>query len=189
MASLGEQLKAFAEKTKADMATVVRQSGLRMGQQMVVMSPVGQPDTWKANKNQAYMRETYNLFADAINADLQPGEKRVRRKSAKALRKEFANVAGKGYVGGRFRANWQYGEGAINTDTSQPPDASGNGSIGRIKVGLDGWTPGQTIFITNSLPYSLALEYGHSKQAPGGFVRITVADFQNFVTQAIASVR
>ena len=40
MANLGDQLKAFAEKTKADMATVVRKTAFSLGESMVVMSPV-----------------------------------------------------------------------------------------------------------------------------------------------------
>ena len=40
MASLGEQLKRFSEKTKLDMATVVRKTAFSLGESMVVMSPV-----------------------------------------------------------------------------------------------------------------------------------------------------
>jgi hypothetical protein len=37
----------------------------------------------------------------------------------------------------------------------------------------------------NNLPYAVPLEYGHSKQAPGGMVRITLARFQQIVDEAI----
>ncbi len=37
----------------------------------------------------------------------------------------------------------------------------------------------------NNLPYAIALEYGHSDQAPGGMVRITQARFQQIVEEAI----
>ena len=40
-------------------------------------------------------------------------------------------------------------------------------------------------FFTNNLPYAAALENGHSGQAPGGMVRVTVARFQQIVLEAI----
>lgn len=132
MASLGEQLKAFSEKTKADMATVVRKTALSLGESMVLMSPV---DT------------------------------------------------------GRFRGNWQYGADAINTSTGGADDKSGRTALNRIQAGIRGWKPGQTIWITNSLVYGPRLEAGWSKQAPAGFVRVSVANYQQYVADAIASVK
>ena len=57
MANLGDQLKAFAEKTKADMATVVRKTALSLGESMVVMSPV---DTGRFRGNWQYGADTIN---------------------------------------------------------------------------------------------------------------------------------
>lgn len=34
---------------------------------------------------------------------------------------------------------------------------------------------GDQIYITNNVPYAVPLEHGHSKQAPGGMVRVTIA--------------
>lgn len=94
-----------------------------------------------------------------------------------------------GYVGGRFKNNWQYGVGSINTDTSAPPDQAGGGSTGRINQGLVTWRPGQTIFITQSLPYAYRLEHGWSQQAPSGMVRLTVLEFQSKVRQAAEKLK
>jgi len=132
MASLGDQLKAFAEKTKADMATVVRKTAFSLGESMVVMSPV---DT------------------------------------------------------GRFRGNWQYGADTINTSTGSADDKSGRTALNRIQAGIRGWKPGQTIWLTNSLPYGPRLEAGWSKQSPAGMVRVSVANYQQYIADAIASVR
>jgi hypothetical protein len=90
---------------------------------------------------------------------------------------------------GRFKNNWQYGAGAINTDTSAPPDSSGAGSITRIQQGLNGWKPGQTIYITQSLPYAYRLEHGWSQQAPSGMVRLAVLEFESQVRKAAADLR
>jgi len=132
MASLGDQLKAFAEKTKADMETVVRKTAFSLGESMVVMSPV---DT------------------------------------------------------GRFRGNWQYGADTINTSTGGADDKSGRTALNRIQAGIRGWKPGQTIWLTNSLPYGPRLEAGWSKQSPAGMVRVSVANYQQYIADAIARVK
>lgn len=85
---------------------------------------------------------------------------------------------------GRFRGNWQYGT-AVNTDTSSANDKTGGVVMGRIAAEIANWRSGQTIYLTNSLPYARSLEYGHSKQAPQGMVRITVADFKQTLRNAI----
>jgi len=39
------------------------------------------------------------------------------------------------------------------------------------------------------VPYAYLLEFGHSKQAPGGIVRITAEEFQRFFTESVQEVR
>ena len=46
---------------------------------------------------------------------------------------------------------------------------------------------GATIYLVNNLPYAVRLEYGWSKQAPAGMVRITAAEFQSIVDDAARS--
>jgi hypothetical protein len=85
---------------------------------------------------------------------------------------------------GRFKANWVVGNGSINTSTTESLQAANNSNeISSIKVN------GQTIFITNSLPYAQRLEYGWSKQAPLGVVRITAVEFQSIARQVGAELR
>lgn len=92
-----------------------------------------------------------------------------------------------GYVGGRFRANWQYGFNVPQSGVTDGIDADGGATIGtmgeRIKVaGSDG-----IHYIVNNLPYANALEYGnHSSQAPNGMVGITVTEFEDYVTKAVS---
>ena len=131
MASLGDQLKAIAERNKVKLSLVVRKTVLDMAGQMIRLSPV---DT------------------------------------------------------GRFRSNWQYGGGLMNTDTGSRIDASGASSIGRITAGIGGWRPGETMWITNSLPYAQRLESGWSKQAPAGVVRTTFASFEAHFARALGEV-
>lgn len=94
--------------------------------------------------------------------------------------------APKGYVGGRLRANWNVALGTVDTTTTVAVDPSGDMTIARgaqIIAQADGT---KDVFITNSLPYALPVEYGHSKeQTPEGMVRVTVAEFQDYVAQAV----
>jgi hypothetical protein len=89
---------------------------------------------------------------------------------------------------GRFRANWNVAFGHVDTLTTPSTDKSGGKTRERVRIQLNGWAPGAgDIFLTNSLPYAIPLEYGHSKsQAPQGMVRLTVAEFQTFVNAAVA---
>lgn len=94
-----------------------------------------------------------------------------------------------GYVGGRFRANWQYGLGSFDPSTSTKTDKSGASTISAI-VGEVGSSPaGQVHYITNSLPYGDRLENGWSRQAPNGMVHLTVLEFQPIVDAAARALR
>ena len=96
----------------------------------------------------------------------------------------------KGYVGGRFRANWQYGNvmGAGIPMSDLPNiDKTGNASIERIRVGVSAAPASGVHYLCNNLPYARALEDGHSTQAPSGMVALTVVEFNNAVQQAVQS--
>lgn len=93
------------------------------------------------------------------------------------------------YVGGRFRANWNVAFGRIDTLTTPSTDRGGSKTIERIRIQLNGWKPeAGAIYLTNSLPYAIPLEYGWSDQAPVGVVRITVTQFQTYVNAAVAEL-
>lgn len=80
---------------------------------------------------------------------------------------------------GRARANWFIAEGAprIETTTSTVPQTYSS-------AGLEGK---RVIYITNSLPYIVPLEYGHSKQAPHGMVRKAIAEVSAVINTAEAA--
>lgn len=94
-----------------------------------------------------------------------------------------------GYVGGRLRANWaasyQFPAVRVTIDvdpTGERTILKGAATIGRAMGD-------EPIFITNSLPYAIPVEYGHSSvQAPAGMVRITVTEFQTYVDNAVRSL-
>ena len=160
--------------------TIARKTADRLLNSMINKSPVGNPDVWKANQQAQYMRETHNMWVDVINADLGKGDKKVKRIAQKKLREAFPNVAGEHYTGGRFRSNWQVGIGSMNEATNASP---GDDAAKRGAVAIEAFKAGQTIWITNNLAYAKRLEYGWSKQAPGGMVRLALQDFSRIVDE------
>lgn len=86
---------------------------------------------------------------------------------------------------GRFRGNWQVGlatrpVGAIDVESKD----SGN-VISRELPKITSAQLGGQVFITNHLPYSLNLEFGWSRQAPQGMVRLTFANLDHIVSEAL----
>lgn len=98
----------------------------------------------------------------------------------------------KGYIGGRFRANWQYGNwsgAGIPVNDLPDIDPSGQVSIDRINAGLpDRGAAGMRHLLRNGLPYALRLETGWSTQAPGGMVGLVVAEYADIVEAAAQEV-
>ncbi|MHB0806009.1 HK97 gp10 family phage protein [Stutzerimonas nitrititolerans] len=86
---------------------------------------------------------------------------------------------------GRARGNWQTSVGQPTPNEIERDDKSGAQVIGEVQAR----TPeraGQEVFLTNNLPYIYSLEYGSSKKAPEGMVRINFARVQKIVAKAIA---
>lgn len=90
-----------------------------------------------------------------------------------------------GYVGGRFRGNWQIGIDEPATGTIDAVDVSGGATKNKLAAAVEKITAGGVTYITNNLPYAIPLEYGHSTQAPSGMVRVTVARFQSIAKRVI----
>jgi hypothetical protein len=94
-----------------------------------------------------------------------------------------------GYVGGRLRANWTVALVAPDTTTTEAVDKAGSSTIAKGSQTILASDGEEDIYITNSLPYAIPVEYGHSGvQAPQGMVRVTVAEFQAYVEKAVAEL-
>lgn len=93
-----------------------------------------------------------------------------------------------GYVGGSFRANWMFGNGAIDYSTIDSTNSSD--SIQALNSGMLNFHLGDTVYFTNSQPYAQRLEYdGHSTQAPKGIVRPAVQLFKSTVKKEAAKIK
>ena len=95
----------------------------------------------------------------------------------------WACPAPAGYVGGRFRNNWQYGFGGMGNKTRINPDAGGSESYSDIAKSLAARADGLHYIYTN-LPQSGRVEYGYSRQAPQGVVRLTMLEIENALKAA-----
>ena len=94
-----------------------------------------------------------------------------------------------GYVGGRLRANWTVALVSPNVSTTDAVDKDGGSTIAAGAQTIQGAEGTEDIWIMNSLPYAIPVEYGHSGvQAPQGMVRISVAEFTAFVERAAAAL-
>ena len=86
---------------------------------------------------------------------------------------------------GRFRGNWQFSVDTPAGGTLTDLDPTGTETSARLAGDSILFKAGETAYIVNNLPYAIPLEYGHSDQAPGGMVRVTLARFQQIVEDAI----
>lgn len=104
---------------------------------------------------------------------------------------------------GRFRANWQANIGSPDLSTTDATSRDGALSAANRSV-IEAFRAGQKIFLTNSLPYAAVLEFGgypnppkggegktsggYSIQAPAGMVRVTVAEYGQYLRQVVEAL-
>ena len=131
-----QSINAFVDKAKANSELVVKKGCIEVLQDIIRMSPVGQPAIWKSKPP-------------------------------------------KNYVGGRFRGNWQVSFDIPITNEIDRIDPTG---MEALKEGIEQigkfTSDVKSVYFTNNLSYSVALEFGHSTQAPNGMVRIAALNAQ-----------
>ena len=84
---------------------------------------------------------------------------------------------------GHARSNWFWGVQVVS-DEDATMSKSGAPSLTRAASFASTVRSGGVVYLTNNLPYIMALEFGSSQQAPAGMVRITVARWQSIVDRA-----
>lgn len=159
---------------------VVRRVMIRLLQGVVLRSAVGNPEIWAVNKTAAY----YNEQVAEYNAQFKP-RSRSRIKDKMDIKKP------KGYVGGRYRGNWQV---MFNTTTKTETgriDPSGTETLAEGRKALNTYAVDTVsmIWVVNNVPYAMKLEFGHSKQQPSGNVRIAINDFPRILAEVISEVK
>jgi hypothetical protein len=97
--------------------------------------------------------------------------------------------APRGYVGGRFRGNWQLAySGNEPSDPIDRIDPSGSSTIDKLSYVVGDQPAGHRWTLVNNLPYAIPLENGWSKQAPAGMVGLTVVEFKGLVTSVASEM-
>ena len=77
---------------------------------------------------------------------------------------------------GRFRANNSVSLNDMPGDSVLTFDKDGRVTISRGQQVMASFKLGDTIFIYNNVEYGMALEYGHSQQAPQGVYRLSTME-------------
>ena len=90
---------------------------------------------------------------------------------------------------GRFRGNWQTTGVTPATGLIAGVDPTGNKAVNSAATFITNAPGWNTFTLTNNLPYAERLEYGWSKQAPTGVVRVNVIRFQQLINEEAAKVR
>ena len=67
-------------------------------------------------------------------------------------------------------------------------DPSGAQAVAMAAAKIVGWTLGTMLYLMNSAGYAIRLEYGWSKQAPAGMVRIVAANWPALVRDTVEEV-
>ena len=183
--SFALSLAEFAAQATEAIDASLREIIIEVGNSLIRMSPVGNPEIWAQNA----VATQYNKAVDEHNTTLRSDPanltKAGRLRPGRKVHDGMDIVAPEGSVGGRFRGNWMFSIGAPDSATTEEIDPSGAKSTARITAGTIEFKAGDTCYIPNSLGYAIPLEFGHSTQAPGGMVRVTVARFQQIVLEAI----
>lgn len=95
---------------------------------------------------------------------------------------------------GLFKNNWMVGMNSPDHSTTRfvaktATGVRGGAVLRRAMAKIRSMKIGDTIHFSNSLPYAWRLEYGYSRKAPAGMVRVTVANWQQEVDKAARMVR
>lgn len=85
---------------------------------------------------------------------------------------------------GRFRMNWQATYKDPATAELIANDPSGRRAVANMTNFVMTYPEWDDFRLTNPLPYAERLEYGYSRQAPQGMVRVNVARFQRLIDEA-----
>lgn len=86
---------------------------------------------------------------------------------------------------GRFKNNWMSAWQAIDRSSNRGGNTSGSDSLGQLKDKVSSVDLGKEFFFTNTVPYAMKLEYGHSAQAPDGIVRVNALHWEQIVTSEV----
>jgi serine protease inhibitor len=126
-------------------------------------------------------------FLDTINGWIEETESRIDETLQTIVLKIGETVVTLSPVDtGRFKGNWQLGIDQTTSESLIRYDQEGFATLSEMAQKVNSFTAGQIAYIQNHVLYGYDLEYGSSKQAPDGVVRITAQRFTRIVNEAVA---
>jgi hypothetical protein len=130
---------------------------------------------------------TAGSFNSAFSKLIKASEKKVEEVVKDVAVDLVVNLVVRSPVdSGRFRKNWNV---AINEINYQTDFEVQNTAVQRSVKVVENYRLGDTINITNSLPYAARLEYeGWSKQAPDGMVMLTLLEYPQIMRRRAQKV-
>ena len=191
--SFAATIATWVDKTKENNDKAVRAYGMQILGRLIEISPVGDPRRCKINTAYALAREHENKVNAAQRRKNGGKLKRGQKKHASVLvsfKTKNGNVtfrqrgwAAKNYTGGRFRGNWQVTFDRPAVGAIDRVDKAGTATLAAGREVLAHYDSGEygSIWFTNNVPYAQRLEYGWSKQAPAGIVRVVAAEINSKV--------
>lgn len=191
--SFAATIATWVDKTKENNDKAVRAYGMQILGRLIEISPVGDPRRWEINKAYAMARQHANKVNAAQRRKNGGKLKRGQKKHASVLisfKTKNGNVtfrqrgwAAKNYTGGRFRGNWQVTFDRPAVGAIDRVDKAGTATLAAGREVLAHYDSGEygSIWFTNNVPYAQRLEYGWSKQAPAGIVRVVAAEINSKV--------
>lgn len=226
-AFIGE-VRAGLDQMRKEMEDGVRLFYLELFTMIVMKSPVGNPRNWKINqhqraaheeaaeinairrkssmysytnkKGQRRMRPGMKLTAATVRPAIVSGKYGPTRKGTRLLRRGGDMYrAPKGYMGGRFRANWQFTLDAPAQNALEAIDPTGQIAIDTLMSVVSGMdlTTSKVAYFVNNLEYATAIEFGvpgksplypvWSKQAPHGVVQTSLVNAQRIWNRIFGS--
>lgn len=182
MSDFAASIREFSVKAKANMDRQVRDITYALFSDVINLSPVGNPELWASNRVAVEYNKQVGDFNRALRDNPDNLDKRGYLKRGLKLNDGMDIVKPKGYVGGRFRANWNTSVSAPDETTTEDIDPTGAKATANVLAKMGG--AGSVTFLCNGLPYGERLEYeGWSKQAPAGMVRIAMARIDSYVAE------
>lgn len=132
----------------------------------------------------------------AFTADLTRWQAQVGERANLLVQGVSQTVFNEVQVGGRYspgtpidagfaRANWDGGVGAI---PANPPAATPGAAAARARAAVVTARAGDVVYLSNTARYIRRLEFGWSRQAPGGFIRLALAAAQRITDEVGAFV-
>ena len=88
---------------------------------------------------------------------------------------------------GRLRGSWQLGVNSEPAGGKKPDDPQGSVTVTFTATAVEQMQLGDMMYFYNHQPYAAKMEYGGSKKAPRGMVRVTLREIQAIVNEVVGA--